>query len=131
MAFYKDFEKKTRQEKRDAAFARGGYEDEGSGYGKSRSFRRDGESRGYQRRDDDSQRRYGRQGDEQPRRFGDDNPKKRYLNGKNGYGEHMPRNQKKDDGKPSYERSRFEKKADKPAPRPVNRYEEKRVHWLK
>ena len=55
MAFYKDFEKKTRQEKRDAAFARGGYEDEGSGYGKGKS-----EGRSYGRRDDDSQRRYGR-----------------------------------------------------------------------
>ena len=85
MAFYKDLEKKTRQQKRDAAFARGGFEDEGSGY---RSARREG----------------GR---------GEENPKKRYLNGKNGYGEHMPRNQKAD--RPAYEKSRYEKKPqDKP-----------------
>ena len=39
MAFYKDFEKKTRQEKRDAAFSRGGYDDEGTGYSKKPSSR--------------------------------------------------------------------------------------------
>lgn len=36
MAFYKDMKGKTRQEKRADAFARGGFEDEGSGYGKGR-----------------------------------------------------------------------------------------------
>lgn len=34
MAFYKDLNKKTRQEKRNEAFARGGFEDEGTGYRK-------------------------------------------------------------------------------------------------
>jgi len=117
MAFYKDFEKKTRQEKRDAAFARGGYEDEGSGYSKSKTYAKRSEGSyakrsegGYQKRSENETA----------------NGKKRYLNGKNGYGEHMPRNQKPTDGKPSYERSRYEKKQDKPAPRPVNRYEERR-----
>ncbi len=130
MAFYKDFEKKTRQEKRDAAFARGGFEDEGSSYKSSRSYgkrddsrpsygKRDenrsyGEKRSYGRRDDD--RPYGRRNDDSQRRFGDReenrDPKKKYLNGKNGYGEHMPRNQKPD--KPAYEKSRYERKPDKP-----------------
>ena len=114
MAFYKDFEKKTRQEKRESAFARGGYQDEGSGYrsksGDSKPYGKRTEG-GYQKR---SENEYTANG------------KKRYLNGKNGYGEHMPRNQKSDDGKPSYERSRYEKKQDKPAPRPVNRFEERR-----
>ena len=55
MAFYKDFEKKTRQEKRDAAFSRGGYEDEGAGYGSRarasfNSKRANDEKRGYQKR---------------------------------------------------------------------------------
>ena len=34
MAFYKDIQSKTRQEKRRQAAARGGFEDEGAGYGK-------------------------------------------------------------------------------------------------
>ena len=113
MAFYKDFEKKTRQEKRDAAFSRGGYEDEGAGYGSRarasfNSKRANDEKRGYQKRDNDGRsfgdrKHYGEQ-----RSFGqreNADPKKRYLNGKNGYGEHMPRNQK-----PAYENSRYEKK---------------------
>lgn len=78
MAFYKSMEKKTRQEKREAAFARGGFEDEGKSYKKSgrpdqREARREG---GYRR---------------------EENPKKRYLDGKNGYGEHMPRNTRRED----------------------------------
>lgn len=105
MAFYKSFEKKTRQEKRDAAFSRGGFDDEGSGYARSNSRSRSS----YQSRRSDDQRGY-------QKREGSDDPKKRYLNGKNGYGEHMPRNQK-----PAYENSRYEKKdapkrrADRPA----------------
>jgi len=83
MAFYKSMEKKTRQEKREAAFARGGFEDEGRAYKKG--GRPDGTRRedGYRR--DDGNRR-------------DANPKKRYLDGKNGYGEHMPRNARREDG---------------------------------
>ena len=116
MAFYKDFEKKTRQEKRDAAFARGGYEDEGSNYKSSSrsSYKRD-DNRSYGKRDD-GKPSYGRRNDDSQRRYGNEenrDPKKRYLNGKNGYGEHMPRNQRED--KPAYEKSRYEKKADKPA----------------
>ena len=116
MAFYKDFEKKTRQEKRDAAFSRGGFEDEGAGYGSRAraSFKARNENAdkrgGYQKRDNDG-RAFGKRFENDRRENAD--PKKRYLNGKNGYGEHMPRNQK-----PAYENSRYEKKADKPA-RPV------------
>jgi len=78
MAFYKDFEKKTRQEKREAAISRGGYDDEGVGYKKtSRSYDRD-DKRPYGRRNDDSARRFGNDRDENR------DPKKRYLNGKNG-----------------------------------------------
>ncbi|MBQ7886860.1 MAG: hypothetical protein IJ313_08225, partial [Clostridia bacterium] len=123
MAFYKDFEKKTRQEKRDAAFSRGGFDDEGAGYSRQNSKNRSS----YQsKRDDDKrsigQRSFGQRDDS--RRFGDnDNGKKRYLNGKNGYGEHMPRNQKDRDEKPF-------KRQDKPVkPReeskPFRREEEK------
>lgn len=110
MAFYKSFEKKTRQEKRDAAFSRGGFDDEGSGYAKNNSRNRSS----YQSKRSDDQRGY-------QKREGSDDPKKRYLNGKNGYGEHMPRNQK-----PAYENSRYEKKdapkrrTDRPA-RPVEK----------
>ena len=108
MAFYKDFEKKTRQEKRENAFARGGFDDEGSNYrsSKPRYQGKSEEKRPYGKRSDDQQRRFDRNDD---RRFGDReenrDPKKRYLNGKNGYGEHMPRNQRAD--KPAYEKSRF------------------------
>ncbi len=125
MAFYKDFEKKTRQEKRDAAFARGGYDDEGSSYkSSSRTYKRD-DNRSYAKRDD-GKPSYGRRSDDSQRRFGSDenrDPKKRYLNGKNGYGEHMPRNQKSD--KPAYEKSRYEKKPvqDKPF-RPAEKRDE-------
>jgi len=117
MAFYKDFEKKTRQEKREAAISRGGYDDEGVGYKKtSRSYDRD-DKRPYGRRNDDSARRFGNDRDENR------DPKKRYLNGKNGYGEHMPRNQKAD--RPAYEKSRYEKKPreDKPY-RPAEKRDE-------
>ena len=109
MAFYKDFEKKTRQEKRDAAFSRGGFEDEGSNYSRQNSKNRSS----YQSRQNDDERPYGAQRTE-GRRFGEnnDNPKKRYLNGKNGYGEHMPRNQKDRDEKP------FVKRQDKPSVKP-------------
>ena len=125
MAFYKDFEKKTRQEKRDAAFSRGGFEDEGSGYSKGRSY---GE-----KRSDDRRPGYGRRDDN--RRFGEGNDKKRYLNGKNGYGEHMPRNQRSEESrfekkdKPSYESSRFqprgERSFEKKPVRPERRFEDK------
>ena len=117
MAFYKDFEKKTRQEKRDAAISRGGYDDEGTGYksSSSRSYGKRDEKRSYDR---DGKPSYGRR-TEGARTYGENreenrDPKKRYLNGKNGYGEHMPRNQKSD--KPSYESSRYERKPreDKP-----------------
>ena len=127
MAFYKDFEKKTRQEKRDAAISRGGYDDEGSNYkSSSRSYGKRDDSRPYGKRDenrsfgrrDDDSRSFGRR-PEGARSYGENreenrDPKKRYLNGKNGYGEHMPRNQKSD--KPSYESSRYERKPreDKP-----------------
>ena len=128
MAFYKDFEKKTRQEKRDAAFARGGYDDEGSGYkSSSRSYGKRDDNRSYAKRED-GKPSYGRRNDDGQRRFGNDreenrDPKKRYLNGKNGYGEHMPRNQKAD--KPSYEKSRYERKPreDKPF-RPAEKRDE-------
>ena len=137
MAFYKDFEKKTRQEKRDAAFARGGYEDEGSSYkgSSSRSSYKRDDNRSFGKRDDsrpsykrdDNKPSYGRRSDDN-RRFGSDreenrDPKKRYLNGKNGYGEHMPRNQKQD--KPAYEKSRYERKPreDKPY-RPAEKRDE-------
>jgi len=126
MAFYKDFEKKTRQEKRDAAFSRGGFDDEGTGYSKKNISSRSG----YQsKRSGDDKRPYGQRDDKRPyaqrdegRRFGDnDNGKKRYLNGKNGYGEHMPRNQKED--KP-FERKRADKpRTVKPA-EPARRREE-------
>ena len=126
MAFYKDFEKKTRQEKRDAAFARGGYEDEGSNYKSSSrsSYKRD-DNRSYTKRDDNKPS-YGRRNDDSQRRYGSEenrDPKKRYLNGKNGYGEHMPRNQKQD--KPAYEKSRYERKPreDKPY-RPAEKRDE-------
>ena len=126
MAFYKDFEKKTRQEKRDAAFARGGYEDEGSNYKSSSrsSYKRD-DNRSYGKRDD-GKPSYGRRNDDSQRRYGNEenrDPKKRYLNGKNGYGEHMPRNQKQD--KPAYEKSRYERKPreDKPY-RPAEKRDE-------
>jgi len=131
MAFYKDFEKKTRQEKRDAAFARGGYDDEGSSYKSSSrsSYKRD-DNRPYAKRDD-GKPSYGRRNDDNQRRYGSDrfgneenrDPKKRYLNGKNGYGEHMPRNQKSD--KPAYEKSRYERKPreDKPF-RPAEKRDE-------
>ena len=109
MAFYKDFEKKTRQEKRDAAFSRGGFEDEGSNYSRQNSKGRSS----YQSHQNDDKRSFGAQRTE-GRRFGEnnDNPKKRYLNGKNGYGEHMPRNQKDRDEKP------FVKRQDKPSVKP-------------
>lgn len=134
MAFYKDFEKKTRQEKRDAAFSRGGYEDEGAGYGsRARSSfnakRENAEKRTFgEHKSFGDKKPFGDKksfGDRKPygerKSFGDKpfgqrenaDPKKRYLNGKNGYGEHMPRNQRED--KPAYEKSRYEKKADKPA----------------
>ncbi len=119
MAFYKDFEKKTRQEKRDAAFARGGYEDEGSNYKSSSrsSYKRDDNKPSYGRRNDEGQRRYGSDRDENR------DPKKRYLNGKNGYGEHMPRNQKQD--KPAYEKSRYERKPQQDKPyRPAEKRDE-------
>lgn len=113
MAFYKDFEKKTRQEKREAAFSRGGYEDEGAGYG-SRA-----RSSFNARRANEEKRSYGEKKPFGQRENAD--PKKRYLNGKNGYGEHMPRNQKpsfekkkeapkRRVDKPAYEQSRYEKK---------------------
>ena len=89
MAFYKSMEKKTRQEKREAAFARGGFEDEGRAYKKGgRPNRREDE----------------------PRREGGyhENPKKRYLDGKNGYGEHMPRNARREDGTRREDRTRRE-----------------------
>ena len=129
MAFYKDFEKKTRQEKREAAFSRGGYDDEGTGYKNSgRSYGKRDDNRSYGRRDD-GKPSYGRRNDDSARRFGGDreenrDPKKRYLNGKNGYGEHMPRNQKAD--KPAYEKSRYESKKpreDKPY-RPAEKRDE-------
>ena len=102
MAFYKDFEKKTRQEKRDAAFSRGGFDDEGSNYSRQSSKNRSS----YQSKRNEEGRGFGSQRSDS-RRFGDsDNGKKRYLNGKNGYGEHMPRNQKPE--KP------FVKRQDKP-----------------
>ena len=102
MAFYKDFEKKTRQEKRDAAFSRGGFDDEGSNYSRQSSKNRSS----YQSKRNEEGRSFGSQRSDS-RRFGDsDNGKKRYLNGKNGYGEHMPRNQKPE--KP------FVKRQDKP-----------------
>ena len=119
MAFYKDFEKKTRQEKRDAAFSRGGFDDEGSNYSRQNSKNRSS----YQSRRSEEGRAFGSQRSDS-RRFGDhDNGKKRYLNGKNGYGEHMPRNQK------SFEEKPF-KRQDKPVkPReeskPFRREEEK------
>jgi len=112
MAFYKNFEKKTRQEKREAAFSRGGYEDEGAGYG-SRA-----RSSFNARRANEEKRSYG-----EKKPFGqreNTDPKKRYLNGKNGYGEHMPRNQRTD--KPAYEKSRYEKKE---APKPARSFERK------
>ena len=111
MAFYKDFEKKTRQEKRDAAISRGGYDDEGTGYkGASRSYGKRDDNRSYAKTGEG--KTYGRSYGESREENRD--PKKRYLNGKNGYGEHMPRNQKSD--KPAYEKSRYEKKPreDKP-----------------
>lgn len=79
MAFYKSMEKKTRQEKREAAFARGGFEDEG------RAYKKGGRPN---RREDGTRREDGNR----------ENPKKRYLDGKNGYGEHMPRNARREDG---------------------------------
>ena len=128
MAFYKDYEKKTRQEKRDAAFARGGYDDEGSNYkSSSRSYGKRDDNRSYGKRDD-GKPSYGRRNDDNQRRFGNDreenrDPKKRYLNGKNGYGEHMPRNQKQD--KPAYEKSRYEKKPQQDKPfRPAEKRDE-------
>ncbi len=129
MAFYKDFEKKTRQEKRDAAFARGGYEDEGSNYkgSSSRSSYKRDDNRSYGKRDD-SKPSYGRRNEDGQRRYGSDreenrDPKKRYLNGKNGYGEHMPRNQKSD--KPAYEKSRYERKPQQDKPfRPAEKRDE-------
>lgn len=115
MAFYKDFEKKTRQEKRAAAFTRGGFNDEGSEYGKGGSRSRSG----YTAKREDDRRGYQKRGDrfETEKREYTDSGKKRYLNGKNGYGEHMPRNQK-----PEYEKSRYEKK---PAARPARTFEKK------
>ena len=45
MAFYKDFEKKTRQEKRDIASSRGGYDDEGAkSCGKAKAIREEREA---------------------------------------------------------------------------------------
>ncbi len=95
MAFYKDMEKKTRQQKREAAFARGGYEDEGRGYGA----------------------RPGRRDEEKPR---DGSPKKRYLDGKNGYGEHMPRNARPEPGRQAERAPRDKRRFDRPdkPPRP-------------
>lgn len=116
MAFYKDFEKKTRQEKRESAFARGGYEDEGANYrsGKPRFQGKRDDSRPYAKRSDDN-RRFGEREENR-------DPKKRYLNGKNGYGEHMPRNQKPD--KPSYEKSRFDRRPESRPARPVEKRDE-------
>ena len=130
MAFYKDFEKKTRQEKRDAAFTRGGFEDEGSNYSRQNSKNRSS----YQSRQNDDKRSFGNKDEKRSfggfqrtegRRFGEtsDNPKKRYLNGKNGYGEHMPRNQKDRDDRPvrsQFDRSEkpFVKRQDKPSVKP-------------
>ncbi len=108
MAFYKDFEKKTRQQKREVASARGGFHDEGSEYtgkkpyGEKKSF---GERKSYGEKKTYGERGFG---DRKPYRDKPADPKKRYLNGKNGYGEHMPRNQKED--KPAYERTRYERK---------------------
>jgi len=121
MAFYKDFEKKTRQEKRDAAFSRGGFDDEGTGYAKKnsagRSSYKSGEKKTFgDRKPFGDKKPFGSRFDSE-RRETTDNGKKRYLNGKNGYGEHMPRNQK-----PEYEKSRYEKKA---APKPVRTFEKK------
>ncbi|MDY4009915.1 MAG: 23S rRNA (guanosine(2251)-2'-O)-methyltransferase RlmB [Candidatus Limiplasma sp.] len=45
MAFYKDVKSKTRQEKRAAAIARGGFDDEGTGYRKGGQKGRGGEGR--------------------------------------------------------------------------------------
>ncbi len=106
MAFYKDFEKKTRQEKREVASARGGFRDEGTEYRKTGEKKNFGERKAYgERKSYADSKNFG---DRKP--YGDKlaDPKKRYLNGKNGYGEHMPRNQRED--KPAYERSRFERK---------------------
>jgi len=110
MAFYKDFEKKTRSDKRQAAFSRGGFSDEGSEYKKG----------------DRNRSSFGKRSEGGFARTENKDPKKRYLDGKNGYGEHMPRNQKpagsfqkngKD--KPSYEKSRYERpeRSERPAPR--------------
>ena len=108
MAFYKSMEKKTRQEKREAAFARGGFEDEGRAYKKSgRPERRED---GY-RRDNGNRRDGDYRRDNDYRR--DDNPKKRYLDGKNGYGEHMPRNARREEPK-----GRAQSRYDKPEFRP-------------
>ena len=120
MAFYKDFEKKTRQEKRDAAVRRGGFADEGSEYSKKstgKTFKRS----------DSSFTRKGSEGSSFTREGGyarrSDDPKKRYLNGKNGYGEHMPRNQRED----KYEKKPVRKTAPRPADKPAERkFEERR-----
>ena len=114
MAFYKDFEKKTRQDKREAAFARGGYEDEGSNYskgGKGRSTTASKSGSGKPARTD-------YRGFTPSERT--ENGRKRYLDGKNGYGEHMPRNQKSD--KPTYEKSRYQPKKTE-APKKFDREE--------
>ena len=116
MAFYKDFEKKTRQDKREAAFARGGFDDEGTGYKNSKS-----------------RSSFGGKSNAKPVGKADyrgftpsertENGRKRYLDGKNGYGEHMPRNQKQQD-KPSYEKSRYTPKKTE-APKKFEREEKK------
>ena len=116
MAFYKDFEKKTRQDKREAAFARGGFDDEGTGYKNSKS-----------------RSSFGGKSNAKPAGKADyrgftpsertENGRKRYLDGKNGYGEHMPSNQKQQD-KPSYEKSRYTPKKTE-APKKFEREEKK------
>ena len=119
MAFYKDFEKKTRQDKREAAFARGGYDDEGSGY-KSNQSRSSygGKSNGKPA----GQSRTDYRGFTPSERT--ENGRKRYLDGKNGYGEHMPRNNKPQQDKPSYEKSRYTPKKTE-APKKFDREEKK------
>ncbi len=121
MAFYKDFEKKTRQDKREAAFARGGYEDEGSGYSRGRKS-----STGYDKRNSAKPAAQSRDYRGFTPSDRTENGRKRYLDGKNGYGEHMPRNQKKPADKPAYEKSRYQPKpaAPKPAPRKPERERE-------
>ncbi len=87
MAFYKNFENKTRQEKRAQAFARGGYDDEGSRYQHGGrwdgGYEKRGNGRGYQGGDRPDKPSYDRGHDGKPgnrKPYGD----------KPAYGQHRP-----------------------------------------